>query len=70
MEQTPENNDEEARVLLKETNSRRPPVGFTHWYVYQCADTTETRGERGARMPPCGYYNVRATLDAVEEVLR
>jgi hypothetical protein len=43
MEPTPENNDEEARVLLIETNSRRPPYG---------------------------YYNVRATLDAVEEVLR
>jgi len=44
----------------EETN-KRPPVGFTHWYVYECADTTETRGKRGARKPPCGHFNVRAT---------
>ena len=58
MANTAEYNDEEARELLTENNSR---VGFNHWYVYQCADTTETRGKRGARMPPCGYHNVRAT---------
>jgi hypothetical protein len=61
MAQTAGINDEEARELLTENNSRRPPVGFNHWYVYQCADTTETRGKRGVRKPPCGYHNVRAT---------
>jgi hypothetical protein len=44
-----------------EDTNKRPPVGFTHWYVYECADTTETRGKRGARKPPCGHFNVRAT---------
>ena len=58
MANTAEYNDEEARELLTENNSR---VGFNHWYVYQCADTTETRGKRGVRKPPCGYHNVRAT---------
>jgi hypothetical protein len=58
MANTAEINDKEARELLTENNSR---VGFNHWYVYQCADTTETRGKRGVRKPPCGYHNVRAT---------
>jgi hypothetical protein len=50
----------------EETN-KRPPVGFRHWYVYECADTTETRGKRGARKPPCGHFNVRATKYPIDE---
>lgn len=50
----------------EETN-KRPPVGFRHWYIYECADTTETRGKRGARKPPCGHINVRATKYPIDE---
>jgi len=50
----------------EETN-KRPPVGFRHWYVYECADTTETRGKSADRKPPCGHFNVRATKYPIDE---
>ena len=48
-------NGEDARA----SDNRR--TGFTHWYVYPCVESTETRGARTdqTRIPACGFTNVR-----------
>ena len=54
----------ENREGTKVSDNRR--TGFTHWYVYPCVESTETRGSsktkgKNATVPKkaCGFTNVR-----------
>ena len=48
-------------------NENKPLRGYQHWYVYVCSDSTETRGKRQGVKSGCGYANIRATKQPIDE---
>ena len=58
----------------KENQETKKPAGFTHFYVYDCVESTETRGrseKKGKKATvakkACGHPNLRNTKEPIDE---